>query len=546
MDNPGPLTQATWPGAWARARSWLEAFGYVAPNVELTAQDMASALKSAQAFGNIPITGEYDEATKKLFAEERCGNRDVDAPVAGPAGPPTFVLNGVVRDHLDLRYALSDLSQHKSALECRETILYAFYAWSAVAPFTFTEDSSGAPVDILIRWGQNLQHLNCPSPFNPNTNAHTMQPAPGPNPQTSPSDATCRGQIHFSDDRVKDMSLDRMTAVAIHEIGHALGLSHSYILGSWMHSSANLDLHYDDIAGLRTLYNPLQPALQATRADLFQLLPNGLLYHRRAAPRNGWEIIDNNPRNTQLLTSATTLYCLHADPLHIYQYGGAPWQWRCITDFPDTRSAAATATRLYVRRQDVLTPVWRYSGAAREWAAVETDPPSLNALKVRDLAASGRDPNARVFLRCATGRVFLLNDRDGGAATLEDVYTPASESEQAVQIVFSDQSLYVRQKSGAIMHLVDVNVALAKREWREVDKDASNVDMACASGILFFRRSDKTLWQYLGHSHQDAAVPLTTYVKLVDSNVWNLSVAALDNGALFVVRSGGEVWQLVT
>ncbi|KAK3346042.1 hypothetical protein B0T25DRAFT_571207 [Lasiosphaeria hispida] len=123
-----PPTQEIPPSAWSEARSWLEAFGYVAPNVELTARDIASAPKPAQAFGNMPIIGEYDEATRKLFVGERCGNRDVDAPVAGPPGPPTRT-------------------------DCRDIIRASFYAWSAVAPFTFTEDASGGPVDILIRWG---------------------------------------------------------------------------------------------------------------------------------------------------------------------------------------------------------------------------------------------------------------------------------------------------------------------------------------------------------------------------------------------------------
>ena len=53
-----------------------------------------------------------------------------------------------------------------------------------------------------------------------------------------------------------------MVELAAHEIGHALGLDHSRVRGTVMWPSflgyrPNLQLHWDDVAGIRTLYGKL-------------------------------------------------------------------------------------------------------------------------------------------------------------------------------------------------------------------------------------------------------------------------------------------------
>ncbi len=81
---------------------------------------------------------------------------------------------------------------------------------------------------------------------------------------------TITGDVHFdtaeswSDDPTDttgDADFDFFT-VALHEIGHALGLGHSAVVGSVMepiYAGARRTLHADDIAGIRAIYGVPEP-----------------------------------------------------------------------------------------------------------------------------------------------------------------------------------------------------------------------------------------------------------------------------------------------
>ena len=154
-------------------------------------------------------------------------------------------------DKLDLTYHFINGTEQLPGDEERQLVRQAFDIWAAETPLTFTETNNRAAADIEIAWargnhgdgdpfdgpGQVLAHATFPNPF-----------VPG-------------GVIlHFDDDErwvnSASQNVDLLT-VAIHEIGHNLGLGHSDDPNAIMFASyrgPRRTLGADDIEGIQTLY----------------------------------------------------------------------------------------------------------------------------------------------------------------------------------------------------------------------------------------------------------------------------------------------------
>ncbi len=135
----------------------------------------------------------------------------------------------------------------------------AFAGWQSQSSLTFTQAPAGAPADITLSAvmpdGAGNHGDQCA--FGGNVLAHAFFPNPG--------QPVCPlGEIHFNDRRRWTWSaspgvgqLD-YEAVVLHEVGHALGLTHSDVPGAVMlpNYSGQRTLGADDIAGIRALYPP--------------------------------------------------------------------------------------------------------------------------------------------------------------------------------------------------------------------------------------------------------------------------------------------------
>ncbi|KXJ15823.1 Hatching enzyme [Exaiptasia diaphana] len=136
-----------------------------------------------------------------------------------------------------------------SVLAQKAVIAKAFKLWSDVSPLVFTLTTDLSKADITIMFGTTF-HGRCSTPFDGHGKvlAHAFYPK--------------SGQLHFDDDELFTDGTTvgtNLLAVAVHEIGHSLGLAHSTEVTSIMFPIAhkykpNLTLSKDDKNAIRYLY----------------------------------------------------------------------------------------------------------------------------------------------------------------------------------------------------------------------------------------------------------------------------------------------------
>ena len=200
-------------------------------------------MKLYQRRQGLPVTGVFDEPTRAQMSTHRCGMPDLDNSVA-------FVTR-CSWPTPQLTFAFEDGTNDIAGAAEFQAVRSAFATWAAAVPLTFSEVGAGQGPDVAIDWrpandpdhsmvGGVLAHADFPPGCGVVTNS-----LPKP--------------VHFDDSEhlwangAVPGGFDVET-VALHELGHILGLQHSDVAGSVMFASVadnftKRALTADDLAG---------------------------------------------------------------------------------------------------------------------------------------------------------------------------------------------------------------------------------------------------------------------------------------------------------
>jgi len=213
------------------------------------------ALKEYQGFYGLNETGRLDKPTITLMQQPRCGVPDVIKPNLRHKHlenePLEYKLLGSKWPKKVLTYKFFNFTSDLSQEEQRSAIAAAMKKWEEVTPLKFLEQKYGK-VDIELAFVRG-NHGHCTN-FDGKGGvvAHAFRPGSG----------AINGDIHFDDDdyfTVNSYQGYNLEQIAVHELGHALGLRHSGDVNAVMYAhfglyKPNYSLSSDDIQGIQKLY----------------------------------------------------------------------------------------------------------------------------------------------------------------------------------------------------------------------------------------------------------------------------------------------------
>ncbi|XP_054090383.1 matrix metalloproteinase-2 isoform X2 [Zeugodacus cucurbitae] len=282
-----------------------------------TEEQLKDAIRNLQRFGNIPATGEIDEATQKLIHRPRCGvgdssrtaNFSPDNLQYGHHRMKRYALQGSKWDRTDLTWSLVNWTMD-DAPHIRRAVAEALDVWSRSSKLTFREmRSDQADIQVLFARGDHGDGYKFDGPGK--VLAHAFFPGVGRS-----------GDAHFDADEKwhftrgpKGKDETNFLGAAIHEFGHSLGLSHSSdqnaIMYPWYRDEVDINLPADDRNAIQQLYGskektwgrftpPTRPRPPLTTTTTTRRP----LVYRPQYPYN--EPYDPHHRNTHYRTRPTT------------------------------------------------------------------------------------------------------------------------------------------------------------------------------------------------------------------------------------------------
>ncbi|KAK4479738.1 hypothetical protein RD792_015270 [Penstemon davidsonii] len=256
-----------------KLKKYFQYFGYLnnsygnfSDEFDVSLED---AVKIYQLNFNLNTTGALDEPTLKHIVQPRCGNADIVNGTSTMHSGGMFSANTTIhavahysffpnrprwpRVRSQLTYAYSPDNPLSDAV--RGVFSRAFERWSEVTPLTFSETTSYSRADIRI--GFFIGDHGDGEPFDGvlGTLAHAFAPTVGRLHLDGDENWIIDGDFLNS----SPYSAVDLESVAVHEIGHLLGLGHSSVEEAIMYPTISsgtrkVELSNDDIMGVQELY----------------------------------------------------------------------------------------------------------------------------------------------------------------------------------------------------------------------------------------------------------------------------------------------------
>ncbi|KAM4634170.1 matrix metalloproteinase-17-like [Polymixia lowei] len=259
---------------------WLSRYGYMSPpNTRTgrlqTAESIQKALRQMQRFAGIEETGELDSATLALMETPRCslpditGTEDLLRKRKRRRRRRKKDVSGLTWDNTDITWSIHSYPSPVLSPSLQETRLveliltYALKVWSDLVPLDFHFLQGGVEGDIRVAFAWSYHDDGYPFDGRGGTLAHAFYPGA----------ARMAGDTHFDDEESwgygygDDHGTTDLFTVAVHEFGHALGLSHSssdvsimrpYYEGT-VGDIVNYMLPTDDRVAIQAVYDPALP-----------------------------------------------------------------------------------------------------------------------------------------------------------------------------------------------------------------------------------------------------------------------------------------------
>ncbi|XP_075969111.1 matrix metalloproteinase-25-like [Anticarsia gemmatalis] len=273
-----------------------------------TRQSISEALKKVQAFAGLPETGIFDPETKRLFKRRRCGVKDIETQSS--ARSRRYVIQqGWNKKTISYRVVNGSNTLAKSRVEYLMAKGLALWAPYGGLRFHKVDEGRG---DIRVSFVSGAHGDGFPFDGPGRVVAHAFPPS--------------HGAMHFDEDEIwgdnpdeDDKDVTNFFAVAVHEIGHALGMSHSNVNTSVMYPYYQVPierLDTDDILGMKALYLTKEEADTVTETDV----------EYSQAPSFTKSDLDEEEENyipDLCMTNYDTLQVLH-DKIYVFE---EEWVW---------------------------------------------------------------------------------------------------------------------------------------------------------------------------------------------------------------------------